>query len=246
MRRRVVLFTVAVLIAAAGASMVALYVNGASGEPATKESLVKVLTATGVISAGETAAQAQAEGKFALTAVAASSVVPGAVTSIATMSDQVALSSIYPGEQILALKFGTTAASQQLLPVPKGMVAISVELTDPGRVAGFVTPGSHVAIFVTFKNSGDATEPATFTRILVSDVDVIGVGPSTVLSPTDGTGDASAAGVVAQTVLTVALDQHDADRVVFASNNNVLSFGLLGRGTKIVADKGVTQQDLLK
>jgi pilus assembly protein CpaB len=227
--------------------MVAMYVNGASGtaDATTKETLVKVLTATGVISAGETAAHAQSEGKIALTAIPSSSVVTGALTSIDTMADQVALSPIYPGEQILALKFGTTVASLQVLPVPKGKVAISVELTDPGRVAGFVTPGSHVAIFVTFKNSGDTTEPATFTRILVSDVEVIGVGPTTVLSQQDATVDSSGT-VVAQTILTVAVNQLDADRLIFASNNDILSFGLLGTGTKFTPDEGVTQKDLLK
>ena len=184
MRRKIVLLAVAALIAVVGAGMVAMYVSGASGkaEASTEETLVKVLTATSLISPGETAAQAQSEGKIALTPMPSTSVVTGALTSIETMGDQVALSPIYPGEQILALKFGTTVASQQVLPVPKGKVAISVELSDPGRVAGFVTPGSHVAIFVSFANSGDPTQPATFTRVLVSDVEVLGVGPTTVLS----------------------------------------------------------------
>jgi len=246
MRRRIVLLAVAVLIAAIGATLVALYVNGASSKAIANEDLVKVLTATSLISTGETATQAQSEGKFALTEVPRSSVVTGAVTSIDAMGDQVALAPIYPGEQILALKFGTTVASQQVLPVPKGKVAISVQLSDPGRVAGFVTPGSHVAIIVTFQNSGDPTEPPTFTRILVANAEVIGVGPTTILSPPDDTTNTSAADVVPQTVLTIALDQRDSDRVIFASNNDLLAFGLLGHTTKITPDAGVTQQDLLK
>jgi pilus assembly protein CpaB len=102
-----------------------------------------------------------------------------------------------------------------------------------------------VAIFVTFTNTGDPTLPASFTHILVPDAVVIGVGPTTVLSPKEAPADASAT-VVAQTVLTVALDQRDANRVIFASNNDVLSFALLGVGTKLIPDNGVTQQDLLK
>jgi pilus assembly protein CpaB len=249
MRRRIVLLAVAVLIAALGAGMVAVYVNGASGTPpaaaTTKEKLVKVLTATSLINVGETAGQAQSEGKIALTPMSSASVVTGALTSIDTMADQVALSSIYPGEQILALKFGATVASETLLPVPKGKVAISVELTDPGRVAGFVTPGSHVAIFVTFTNSGGDTGPESFTRILVTDVVVIGVGPTTVLTSKDAAADPSST-AVAQTVLTVPLSQRDADLVTFAASNDVLSFGLLGTGTKLTSDDGVSQQDLLK
>jgi pilus assembly protein CpaB len=245
-RNKVVLLAVAVVIAAGGTGLVAVYVNGASSPATAQEDLVKVLTASSVIPVGETAKQAQSEGKLALTAVPRSSVVTGAVTSVDTMGDQVALAPIYPGEQILALNFGTTVASQQVLPVPKGLLAISLELSDPGRVAGFVTPGSHVAIFVSFKGTGDAAGPASFTRILVSNVEVIGVGPSTILSPADAVSDASGTGVVPQTVLTVALNQHDADRVVFAANNDVLTFGLLGTATKIIPDLGVTQPDLLK
>jgi pilus assembly protein CpaB len=227
--------------------MVAMYVNGAStpAAAAQTETTVKVLTAARQISVGENAAQAQTDGKLVLTAVPESSVVIGALTSVDTISTQVALSTIYPGEQILALKFGTTAASEQVLPVPKGKIAISIELSDPGRVAGFVRPGSHVAIIVSFTNPGDPTAPASFTRVLVPDVTVIGVGPTTVLTAKDTTTDPSGT-VVAQTVLTVALEQRDADRVLFASGSDVISFGLLGEGTKLTPDKGVTQSDLLK
>jgi pilus assembly protein CpaB len=247
MRRKFVLMAVAVVIAALGATMLALYVNGASTTASAKENMVKVLTATIVINSGETATQAQSAGKFALTAMPQSSVLAGAVSSIDAMGDQVALGTIYPGEQILAAKFGTSAAvSALVLPVPKGRLAVSVELTDPGRVAGFLTAGSHVAIFVTVVNSGDPTAPPSFTRILVPSVEVIAVGPTTVLTGTDAGTEASAADVVPKTILTVALTQHDADRVVFASNTFVLTFGLIGRGTKITADPGVTQQDLLK
>jgi pilus assembly protein CpaB len=244
MKRRIVLLAVAMVIAALGATMVLLYANGQSAKAVADQHLVKVLTATGTINPGETATQAQSEGKFALTAVPKSSVVVGALTSIDTMGAVVALSPIYPGEQILAVKFGTTAASAQTLPVPKGEIGISVELTDPGRVAGFLTPGSHVAVFVTIK---DAAGVGTLTRILVSNVTVIGVGPTSVLTTTAGTTvDPNTANAVAPTIITVALDQHDADKVIFASNADTLAFGLLGRGTKTVFDTGARSTDMVK
>jgi pilus assembly protein CpaB len=241
-----VLLAVAAVIALIGTTMVVLYVNGLSSKATANESLVKVLTATGQISTGETATQAQSEGKFALTEVPKSSVVAGAVTAIDTMGSQVALAPIYPGEQILAVKFGTTASASQTLPVPKGKVAVSVELSDPGRVAGFVTPGSKVAIFVTIKDtSGGATGAASVTRILVSSVEVIAVGPTTLLTPPGSAGSAANT-AVPQTILTVALAQRDADRVIFGSNNEALAFGLLGSGTRIKHDAGVTERALLR
>jgi pilus assembly protein CpaB len=252
MRRKVVLLVAAVLLAAVGASLVLLYVNGLTTKAQAKEQLVSVLTATAQIDPGEQAAAAQSDGKFALAKVPKSSVVAGAVTSVESMSSEVALSTIYPGEQILAAKFGTTAASEKTLPIPKGQIAVSVELTDPARVAGFVTPGSHVVIFVSAPDttSGTTTTPA-FTRVLVPNVTVIGVGPTTELSvaaDSSSTSTSSTAGsstdTVPQTILTVALDQKDSDRVLLAATTNGLAFGLLGQGTKIRPDQGVTAGDL--
>jgi pilus assembly protein CpaB len=245
MRRKLLLLAVAAVIAVIGTTMVVLYVNGLSSKASANESLVKVLTATGEINTGETATQAQSEGKFALTEVPKSSVVAGAVTAIDTMGSEVALAPIYPGEQILAAKFGTTAAASQTLPVPKGKVAVSVELSDPGRVAGFVTPGSKVAIFVTVKSTS-STAATSLTRVLVSSVEVIAVGPTTLLTPAGAAASASNTSAVPQTILTVALSKRDADRVIFGSNNEALAFGLLGPGPKIKHDSGVSERALLR
>jgi pilus assembly protein CpaB len=245
MRRKVVLLVVAIAIAAVGASLVLMYVNGLSSKAQANENLVSVLTATEVINPGEQAGTAQSDGKFALTDMPKSSVVDGAVTSVDSMSDEVALSKIYPGEQILAAKFGTTAASEQTLTIPKGQIAVSVELTDPARVAGFVTPGSHVAIFISSAaTTNGTTTTEAYTRVLVSDVEVIGVGPTTVLSAASGDETDSSADEIPKTILTVALDQRDSDRVLFAASTGGLAFGLLGEGTKITPDHGVTAGDL--
>jgi pilus assembly protein CpaB len=245
MKRKVTLLVVAFAIAAVGASLVLLYVNGLEDKAQANEDLVSVLTATERIDPGEQAGTAQSEGKFALTQLPKSSVVAGAVSSVASMSDEVALDAIYPGEQILAAKFGTTAASHQTLNIPKGQIAVSVQLTDPARVAGFVTPGSHVVIFVSAPDTtnGTTNTPA-YTRVLVPDVEVIGVGPTTVLSLADDNSSSSAPDEIPKTILTVALDQEDADRVLFAASTNGLAFGLLGQGTKIRPDNGVTAEDL--
>ncbi|MBA3266177.1 MAG: Flp pilus assembly protein CpaB [Nocardioidaceae bacterium] len=247
MKRKGVLLVVAVVIAAVGASLVLLYVNGLAGAAKANESLVKVLAATEVIEPGQTAEQAQAEGKLALTEIPQSSVVKGALTSVETIGDKVALSTIYPGEQILAAKFGTTAASKQTLTIPKGQLAVSLELSDPARVAGFVTPGSHVVIFVSSAvTATDTTAESNFTRILVPNVEVIGVGETTVLSAASDKADDASTEEVPKTILTVALDQADAERVIFASGTGGLTFGLLAEGTKITPGKGVTSADLLK
>jgi pilus assembly protein CpaB len=250
MRRKVVLLVVAAMIAAVGAGLVFLYVNGLAGKATADQRLVKVLTASAQINPGETASLAQSEGKFALTQMPASTVVSGALTSVDAIGDQVAQSPIYAGQQILTQMFATTVASSQILPVPKGKAAISVELSDPGRVAGFVTPGAHVCIFVSF-TGGAPTDPPSYTRVIISDVEVLGVGATTVLTNTGDTADAATDAVIPQTILTIALSQRDADRVLLAEHGTSeaggnLTFGLLGRGTKFPPDPGVKVEDLLK
>ncbi len=246
MKRKGVLLAVAAVIAAVGASLVFFYVNGLASETTAQEDLVAVLTATETIDPGESAETAQSEGKLAVTDVPQSSVVAGALTSVDGLGDKVSLAPIYPGEQILASNFGTTAASLQTLPIPEGMLAVSVELTDPARVAGFVTPGSHVAIFVSSAATatGSPTDTPDSTRILIPDATVIGVGETTELSSTKAT-DAEATDAVPKTILTVALNQGDSGKVIFAASKGGLTFALLGEGTKITPDKGVTASDLL-
>jgi pilus assembly protein CpaB len=157
------------------------------------------------------------------------------------MTNMVALAPIYPGEQILTAMFGTAAASQQALPVPDGKIAIGVELTDPGRVAGFVTPGSHVAIFCTV----DGTDGASFTRVLVQNSEILAVG-HTPLVAHQGTG--SGGGVdnsdVENTIVTAALSEYDGDQVNLCAQIGTVSFGLIGRGTPTSRDGGVTLKEL--
>ena len=252
MSRNVVLLVAAVAIAALGAGLVLLYVSSLAGAATADQQMVKVLTATSTISPGETAAVAKSDGRLALTEVPKSSLVAGAVTSVRQMSGEVSQVTIFPGEQILAQMFATSVASGQNLPIPHGKLAISVELSDPGRVAGFVPPGAHVAIFISVQGtSTDATGSQSYTRIMVPNAEVLAVGPATVLSAGGSSSAATTSDPVPQTILTVALSQHDADRVLFASNSSgsstggTLAFGLLGSGTAITPDPGVTARDLL-
>jgi pilus assembly protein CpaB len=249
MRRRAVLLAVAVLVAVVGASLIVIYVKGqspttaaAGNSPGTS---VRILTAAGQISAGETVEQAQAEGKFELRSVPTSSVVTGALSSVDPIAGMVALSPVYAGEQVVGAMFGTTAAAEVALPVPKGKVAVSVELTDPGRVAGFVTPGSHVAIFESFQGtSGSAGGLQTgFTRVIVPNVEVLAVGPTTLLTGA-GTSLAKPSDDVDTTILTIAVDQRQGDEALFGAQAGTISFGLLGTGTRLRPDPGVTLRDL--
>jgi pilus assembly protein CpaB len=229
MDRRRILLIAAAMVAALGAVLVFVYVRGADNRAAGQ---------------GETIEDALANGKVALQAVASDQLLPSAQTTTAALTGTVALVPIYPGEQIITEKVGAPAAasSETGLQIPDGQLAISVNLTDTARVAGFVNPGSVVAIFL---NGSDGTTGQQFTRVLLPRVTVIGVGSTTPIptTTTDAAGQ-STTEQLPRTLMTLALDQAQAQRVLFAQGSGELAFALLTDKSAVKPDAGVTAANL--
>ena len=202
MARRGILLTFAAVVAALGTLLVFIYIKGADARANDVYDTVQVLRAVKVIAPGETVEEAATSGKFQLEPVPQNQLLTGSMTETSSLAGKVATTTIYPGEQVIASKFGG-AAESSVLPIPKGMVAISVNLTDPARVAGFVSPGSEVSVFMTGE---DAKGP--FARMLLPRVTVIGVGStapgSTTTTAEDGTAIVE---VLPNALLTLAVDQ---------------------------------------
>jgi pilus assembly protein CpaB len=239
MDRRKVLLLVAAVIAALGTLLVYLYVNGADSRADQRYDAVTVLKAVKQIEPGETAEAAQAAGKIETSAVARKDLLVGAINGLDPIAGKVAVSTIYPGEQIVSNKFGAAGtAATSALSIPKGKIAISISLDDPARVAGFVNPGNKVAVFY----NGSA-----LTRLLLPSVEVIGAGTTT-LTPTKTTATDGTQSVeqLPKTLLTLALDQRDAEKVIFASKNGSLSFALLNNDSQVGPSQGVTNASLFK
>jgi pilus assembly protein CpaB len=99
--------------------------------------------------------------------------------------------------------------------IPEGMRATSVHSDEVVGVAGFLFPGSHVDVLVTFR--GDAI-PTAATQIVLQDVEVLTVGQRTVPEPG---GKAENVGVV-----TLLLKPGDAQKLVLASTQGSIHFVL--------------------
>ena len=244
MDRRRILLVVAAIIAGLGTLLVFLYVRGADQRADQKFHAVQVLKAVKQINIGETVAAAQAAGKIEQGTVAEGERLPDALDSLDTINGQIAQTNIFPGEQIIASKFGTSAAATNTLTIPKGDIAVSINLTDTARVAGFVNPGDKVAIFM---NSSGGAGLGSFTRVLLSPVEVIAVGTTTMVSTTttDPTG-AQTTEQLPRTLFTLGVTQADAQKIMFASGNGELAFGLLNQDSKVAPDQGVNADNLFK
>jgi pilus assembly protein CpaB len=241
MDRRKALLAVAAVIAALGTLLVFLYVRGADSRADQQYGAVQVLRVVKQIAPGETVEAAQTAGKIETGSVSQKDLLPDALTAIDPIAGKVAVTTIYPGEQLTSSKFGS-AGSASGLTIPKGKIAISVNLSDPARVAGFVNPGDKVAIFMSGSEGG-----GTFSRLLLPNIEVIGAGTTTVVATT--TTDSSGAQTSEQlpkTLLTLAVTQDEAERLLFASGNGELAFGLMNKDSQIAPSKGTNEKNLFR
>jgi pilus assembly protein CpaB len=234
------LLIAALVVAALGTVLIFVYVQNADERAQDDAAPVDVLVATQQVAAGTTAADASNDGAFEIQTVPSSAQAEGALSDITIVSDQVALSPIFPGQQILAQMFGPPGGETDGLNVPKDKLAMSVQLGDPERVAGFVAPGSEVTIFWT-PASGDPTV------VIIPKANVLATGATTLATQVvvDETGE-STTSEIPQAIITLEANQIEAQRIINGQANGELYFGLLGQGTKTRSGVPTFTQDLLR
>ncbi|MGB8477592.1 MAG: Flp pilus assembly protein CpaB [Acidobacteriaceae bacterium] len=103
--------------------------------------------------------------------------------------------------------------------IPDGMRALALRSDEVVGVAGFLFPGSHVDVLVTYRST-TAPEPATAT--VMQNVEVVAAG-SQVQPNLDGKPSSV-------NVVTVLVTPNDAERVVLASTQGTIHFVLRNSG----------------
>ncbi len=235
MGRKTILIIVSLVIATVGALLVFMYVQGVDNRAVAQQQPQQVLTATAQIDPGESVQDAKQAGKFQLTAIPESAVLAGALDSTIPIKSMVATNTIYPGEQVIAAKFGAVG-SVSTLGIPDKMLAVSVQLSDPNRVAGFVSPGSQVAILVTWSD----TAGVIHSRMLLPGVTVLGTGQTTMSSTT--TTDPNGQQTTEQiplTILTLSVDQRDVEKLRVGEKMGELSLALRTKDSVVHLDQGL-------
>lgn len=233
MDRRKILLVLAAVIAALGTMLVWLYVRGAEGRAQEQFESVNVIVARQDIAPGETFAAASQAGKFEKKAVPANTVLTGAQQDLQGLDGEVALTTIYAGEQVTDAKWGGTGdvdVTSKVIAIPKGKMAVTVNLTDPQRVAGFVQPGSEVAVFLSVEDG----QPSKWARTLLRRVTVLGVGDTSTVTATKTTAEGeSTTQPIPQTLVTLAVDQKQGERLQWGTNFGILGLGLLTGDTEL-------------
>jgi pilus assembly protein CpaB len=268
MPRRVVAILVAVVLGLVGAGLVFLYAKGADRRAVESQQPKTVFVVKQVVPAGTTLKDAQRGGLIEAAEVASKAVPAGVLTAVGPdNSGLVAVTDIAPGQYAFEAAFGTQRVGQKAIVVPTGKIAVSVSLEDPNRVGAFVTPGSKITIYDTYKIQKVGTDEATkqfnelnvkSTSVLLRGVEVIGIGASSLTSPapaTDAKGGAIASAqqpAQIQTYLvTLAVTPEESIRLVHAiqhsdqvQNNPAkhIYFGL--EGPDLTVDPKLTANDL--
>lgn len=231
MDRRKILLVAAVLVAALGAALVFVYAQGAEDRAAEKLQSQQRLVATQIILPGESAVAAADANKLVSQEVPESQLLEGSTNDGNLFADTIALTTIYPGEQLVTQKFGSIEdiEGRPTLPIPEGKGAVTFELTEEQKVGSFAQPGSHVAVYITIPVSDDqltdeqrALEQggfvfATPACLFEDDLLVLGVGSTSVNAPPPVEGQESTAAqgeIVGTTLMTVAVDSKQAASLI--------------------------------
>jgi len=254
-KRRILTITLALLLAVLGTAGVLAYVHQADARAVAGMRAVTTLVAQQPIPAGTSASAAEHEGLLISQRLPASSVPADAVSSITPeLSSLVLGANVQSGQLLLRPMLVTSAqaTSGGTLAIPKGLVAVTIPLCLPAAVAGYVQPGSEVAVFDTIASKGlqgncsGSSQPSggglVRTRIVLPRVLVLSVG-SAPSGGTSGTSTTSANGTTSANstagagstttstsgpvLVTMAVDQADAERLILLTETGVSYLALL-------------------
>lgn len=244
MKRPVLPIVIAVFLAVAAGAIVFWFVTSAEDRALAQQDVATVVVTTDVVPEGTTLAEAEAAGLLETTSVPARLRPASALAGIdGANGSLVVLADLPAGQQVLQAAVGSEVVRDRPIEVPDGQMAVSVLLDDPSKVGAFLRPGSHVAVFDTFAvESDDPLSPVGFqTRVLLDDVVVLAVGAVTRSGEDAAQSDAWEAQLV-----TVAVTQDQAERLVHAARTGALHFALLGETTELMPTAGVSDETLFR
>ncbi|MFZ0706048.1 MAG: Flp pilus assembly protein CpaB [Candidatus Korobacteraceae bacterium] len=140
----------------------------------------------------------------------------GGFARIDEVTGRAALYAIAPGQPVLAGFLAAPGSGIGLTAkIPEGMRATALKSNEVIGVAGFLYPGSHVDVLVTYKNE---ISSLPMTQIVMQDAEVLTAGQK--IEP-DPQGKPETVSVV-----TLLLSPQDAQRVVLASTQGSVQFVL--------------------
>jgi pilus assembly protein CpaB len=257
MNRRLITIIIALVLAGAGTLGVFSYVQRADDRAVAGNRPVAVLVAAQSIPAGTSIDSLQAGGFLRTRNYPAASVPDDALSKITPdLKRLVMAGTVGKGELITVSQMAEKGASQAFV-IPEGHIALTISMGEAQRVANYAKPGTKVTVFVAFrtihtKGTGDKKETKTSvtSRILMSDIPVLAVGPATAdLSGQDVANN--------RELMTLGVTQEQAEKLILGAttagdgsgpgDGNGLYMALQTDSSELnVKSKGVTNFTIVK
>ena len=224
MRRRLLAASAALVLFVLGTVVLLAYVRGADARAFAGAQPVQVLVVDRLVPAG-TPGNGLAE--FVRTdTVPAKAAVEGRVTDLTELTGLVASTDLEPGEQLLASRFQKPGDVQAAgtVAVPKGLQEVSILLEPQRAVGGRLAAGDTVGVYVS-QAIGDLKQThAVLHRVLVTQVQGAPAAPA---PDAQATVDPAASSAPASSLMvTLAVNSHDAESVVFGVEHGTLWLSL--------------------
>lgn len=242
MKKPIIPIIVALVLAIGAGVAVYFFARSSDERAVASQQPVPVLVSAGLIPAGMSLQSAMDEGLVEQMTVPARLSPPSAVSEVnGANADLIAPADVPAGQLILDGTFTTEVPDIVPIDVPEGQMAVSVLLEAPAKVGPFLRPGSIISVFDTagLTEPGSAGTEVLTTRMILDQVTVLAIGPVT--ERDEGSADSSAWD---QTLVTIAVNQQQAQKLVHGAQTGALYLALLADGATPTAGTTLTNADL--
>jgi pilus assembly protein CpaB len=242
MTRRILAITIAIVLATLGTAGGLFLVLSADSRAQNRISNpITVAVAAVRIPVGTSGAKIRTDEMVRLVKMPKDSVPDDAMPEVSVELDKLVITSnIEAGQILLRANFGQQSTVTSGLPLPAGKMAVTVETGAPEQVAGYVQRGSQVVIFITYtvvQPNGTKTNIER-TRVLLPRVEVLAVG-----TYQQAKTSANASTKAASLLVTLAVSQAEAERLIEGRSHGTLYLGLLTDSVEVSTGSGVDNTD---
>lgn len=245
MTRRIVATLIAILLAGLGTAGVLWYALSADARATSRiANPVTVAIATVRIPAGTSGERIRDDHMIRLVTMPKDSLPEDYLSGITTDQEElVVTSNIAVGQILLGANFGKKTTVTSGLNLPDGKMAVTVETGVPEQVAGYVQTGSQITIFITYDVVDSKGSKTGFqrTRVLLPKVEVLAMGKYTKNS--EGTTKSTSTSSGGSVLVTVAVTQAEAERLIEGLHSGDLYLGLLTDSVTVRPGSGVDNSD---
>jgi pilus assembly protein CpaB len=221
-KSRLVAGTAAIALAVAGALIIVFYAQGADQRAMATTKPVDVLVVKTAIPAGTPVNEMTAS--LVIEKVPAAGVADTALSNLDKSAGTVSAVDLVPGEQLLAERLVAPAEvkADGGVEVPAGLQEVSFEVEPKRVVGGRINVGDHLGFFLSFDTGANKAKPEEATTQLTVHkalVTAVQRAPQAADAekPEDGTDPADTTLPEGSLMITVAVNDVDAGKIVFAS-----------------------------